>query len=130
VVDQERSGHLLSWHQVQTDEAAAAALRPVKAAGSISEDPVRLCVLGDGATWIWNQVNTLFPTAVQIPDDDHCREHVHKVGALPFIADAVQEQEWVEAMRARLFWGSVDWRSRGYRACSPEIASPPRKSAS
>jgi hypothetical protein len=53
LVDQERIVHLLSWHQGQTDEAAAEALRQVKAAGLIPEEPVRLGVLGDGAKWIW-----------------------------------------------------------------------------
>ena len=90
LVDKERIVHLLSWHQVQTDEEAAEALRQVKAAGLIPEDQVRLCVLGDGAKWIWNQVNALFPTAVQILDYYHCREHVHKVGGLQFGEDAVQ----------------------------------------
>jgi Uncharacterised protein family (UPF0236) len=119
LVDQERIVHLLSWHQVQTDEEAAEALRQVKAAGLIPEDQVRLCVLGDGAKWIWNQVKTLFPTAVQILDYYHCREHVHKVGALQFAAEAVQAQEWVEATMARLFWGYVDWAVEGLQALQP-----------
>jgi transposase len=67
--------HLLSWYQVCRDEDVGAALRRVQEAGLIPEAQVRLCVIGDGAKWIWNQVNTLFPTAVQILDDDHCREH-------------------------------------------------------
>jgi hypothetical protein len=66
VVERERIVHLLSWHQVQTDEEAADALRQVKAAGLSPEDQVRLCVLGDGAKWIWNQVKTLFPTAADL----------------------------------------------------------------
>src|SRR5918999_514262 len=115
----DRIVQVLSWHQVQTDEEAAAALRQVKAAGLIPEDQVRLCVLGDGAKWIWNQVKTLFPTAVQILDYYHCREHVHKVGALQFAKDALQEQEWVEAMMARLFWGYVDWAVEGLQALQP-----------
>jgi hypothetical protein len=119
LVAKERIVHLLSWHQVQTDEEAAEALRQVKAAGLIPEDQVRLCVLGDGAKWIWNQVKTLFPTAVQILDYYHCREHVHKVGALQFAEDAVQEQEWVEATMARLFWGYVDWAVEGLQALQP-----------
>lgn len=119
LVDKERIVHLLSWHQVQTDEEAAEALRQVKAAGLIPEERVRLCVLGDGAKWIWNQVQTLVPTAVQILDYYHCREHVHKVGALQFIEDAVQEQEGVEAMMARLFWGYVDWAISGLQALQP-----------
>jgi hypothetical protein len=119
LVDKERIVHLLSWYQVGCDEDVGAALRQVKEAGLIPEDQVRLCVLGDGAKWIWNQVKALFPTAVQILDYYHCREHVHKVGALQFAEDAVQEQEWVEAMMARLFWGYVDWAIEGLQALQP-----------
>lgn len=119
LVDKERIVHLLSWHQVQTNEEAAEALRQVKAAGLIPEDQVRLCVIGDGAKWIWNQVNALFPTAVQILDYYHCSEHVHKVGGLQFGEDAVQAREWVEAMLARLFWGYVDWAIEGLEIMQP-----------
>jgi Uncharacterised protein family (UPF0236) len=119
LVEKERIVHVLSWHQVQTDEEAAEALRQVKAAGLIPEDQVRLCVLGDGAKWIWKQVKALFPTAVQILDYYHCREHVHHVGGLQFGDDAEQEHEWVEAMMARLFWGYVDWAIEGLEALQP-----------
>jgi hypothetical protein len=84
MVDQERIVHVLSWHQVHTDEGAPEALRQVKAAGLIPEDQGRLCVLDDGAKWIWKQVNAFFPTAVQILDDYHCREHVQQVGRQQF----------------------------------------------
>jgi len=119
LVDKARIVPVLSWHQVQTDEEAAEALRQVKAAGLIPEDQVRLCVLGDGAKWIWKQVKALFPTAVQILDYYHCREHVPKVASLPFGDDVGQEQEWVEAMMARLFWGYVDWAIEGLQALQP-----------
>jgi len=88
----------------------------------IPEDQVRLGVIGDGAKWIWNQVSALFPTAVQILDYDHGSEHVHQVGALPFNEEAVQEQEWVEAIMARLFWGDVDGAIEGLEALQPRDA--------
>lgn len=119
LVDKERIVHVLSWHQVQTDKEVAEALRQVKAAGLIPEDEVRLCVLGDGAKWIWKQVQALFPTAVQILDYYHCREHVHKVGALQFGDNVEKQQEWVEAMMARLFWGYVDWAIEGLQVLQP-----------
>ena len=123
LVDRERIVHRLSWYQVGCDAEVGAALRQVQEAGLIPEDQVRLCVIGDGAKWIWNQVNTLFPTAVQILDYYHCREHVHRVGTLPFGEDAVQAQEWVEAMMARLFWGDVDWAVEGLQALQPRDPS-------
>jgi hypothetical protein len=119
LVDKERIVHLVSWYQVSCDEEVGAALRQVQEAGLIPEDQVRLCVLGDGAKWIWNQVHALFPTAVQILDYYHCSEHVHTVGHLQFSEDAVQAQEWVEAMLARLFWGYVDWAIEGLETLQP-----------
>jgi hypothetical protein len=74
--------HVLSWHQVQTDDELAAALRQVKGAELIPEAQVRWCVIGDGAPGIWKQVHALFPSAIEILDDDHCCEHLHKVAAL------------------------------------------------
>jgi hypothetical protein len=119
LVDKERIVHVLSWYQVYSDEDVGAALKRVKEAGVIPEDRVRLCVLGDGAKWIWNQVNALFPAAVQILDYYHCSEHVHQVGRLQFGDDAAKEQEWVEAMMARLFWGYVHWAIEGLEALQP-----------
>ena len=63
------------------EEDVGAALRRVQEAGVSPQDPVRLCVIGDGAKWIWNQVKARFPPAGQILDDDHCREQVHTGGA-------------------------------------------------
>jgi hypothetical protein len=119
LVERERIVHLLSWYQVHKDEDVGAALRRVQEAGLIPEAQVRMCVLGDGAKWIWNQVSALFPTAVQILDYYHCREHVHKVASLQFGEDTGQEQEWVEAMMARLFWGYVHWAIEGLEALQP-----------
>jgi hypothetical protein len=119
LVDKARIVHVLSWYQVGSDEDVGAALKRIQEAGLIPEDQVRLCVIGDGAKWIWNQVTALFPTAVQILDYYHGSEHVHTVGHLQFHEEAVQEQEWVEALRARLFWGYVDWAIEGLEALQP-----------
>jgi hypothetical protein len=72
-----------SWHQVQTDEATAEALRPIKAAGLIPEEDVRLWVIADGARWIWTPAQALFPSAGEILAYDHGRAPLHKVAALP-----------------------------------------------
>jgi hypothetical protein len=119
VVDRERIVPLLSWYQVGRDEEVGAALRQVQEAGGIPEDQVRLCVIGDGAKWIGNQVKMLFPTAVQIVAYYHCRVPVHTVGGLQVAEDAVQAQAWVEAMMARLCWGYVDWAIEGLQALQP-----------
>jgi hypothetical protein len=82
LIAEDRIVQVLSWHQVQTDEQAAEALRQVKAAGLIPAAEVRLCVIADGARWIWKQAQALFPSAVEILDYYHCSERLHKVATL------------------------------------------------
>jgi hypothetical protein len=121
-VDRERIVQRLSWYPVCRDEDVGAALRRVQEAGLIPEAQVRLGVIGDGAKWIWNQVSALFPPAVQMLDDDPGREHGHQVASRPWGDDAVQEQAWVEATRARLFWGDVHGALEGWQALPPRDA--------
>jgi hypothetical protein len=76
LIDQERIVQVLSWHQIQDDEAIGKALKQINVAGLIPEDRVRLCVIGDGAPWIWNQIKELFPSAHQVLDYYHCAERL------------------------------------------------------
>ena len=78
-MDGERIVHVLSWHQVQTEDQLGEALNQIKEAGVIPEDQVRLCVVADGASWIWKHVKALFPHACQVLDYYHCAEYIHKV---------------------------------------------------
>jgi Uncharacterised protein family (UPF0236) len=119
LIDEERIEHVLSWHQVQTDEEMADALRQVKAAGLLPEDQVRLCVIADGAPWIWKQVQGLFPAAVEILDYYHCCEHLHKVAVLQYGTHPERQHEWYEAALARLFWGEVQGVIWGLQRMKP-----------
>jgi hypothetical protein len=118
----DRIVQVLSWHQVQTDEEAAAALQQVKATGLIPEEEVRLCVMADGARWIWKQVQALFPSAVEILDYYHCSKHVHTVAALQYGAHPERQREWCEAALARLFWGEVHGVIWGLQRMKPSDA--------
>jgi hypothetical protein len=118
----DRIVQVLSWHQVQTDEEAAEALRQVQAAGLIPEAQVRLCVLADGARWIWKQAHALFPSAVEILDYYHCSEHLHKVAVLQYGAHPARQQEWYEAALARLFYGEVHGGIWGLQRMKPTDA--------
>jgi hypothetical protein len=113
---------VLSWHQVQTDDEAAEALRQLKAAGLIPEEEVRLCVIADGARWIWNQAQVLFPSAVEILDYYHCSERVHKVAALQYGVHPERQREWCEAALARLFYGEVHGVIWGLQRMQPTDA--------
>lgn len=108
LVDGERIVHLLSWHQVQNEEELAASLKGVKGAGLIDETSVRLCVIADGALWIWNRVRELFPTAREILDFYHCSGYIHEVASNQYMDTPLKAMEWVEATMARLFCGEGD----------------------
>src|SRR5262249_16570714 len=106
LLDGERIVQVLSWHQVQTEEDVAEALQQVKEAGLIPEDTVRLSVLGDGAAWIWQHIQALFPQACQGLDSYHCAEYLHKV-ANAQESDSLHALQWVEAPLTRLYMGKV-----------------------
>lgn len=107
LVDGQRIVHLISWHQVQTDEELADALRQVKDAGLIPQEGVRLCVVADGAKWIWKHVKALFPSAVQVLDYYHCSEHLFKMASVQFSDHPEKQTEWIETTISRLFCGEL-----------------------
>jgi hypothetical protein len=106
LLDGERIVHVLSWHQVQNEEQLGEALKQIKEAGLIPEAQVRLCVVCDGAEWIWKHVQTLFPQARQVLDYYHCAQYLHRVAKTHY-GTAGQAIEWVEATMTRLYLGKV-----------------------
>ena len=106
LLDGDRLVQLLSWHQVQSEAQVGQALKQVKEAGLIPEDQVRLCVVGDGASWIWKYIHSLFPQARQVLDYYHCAEYLHKVAKAHY-GTSVQALQWVEATLTRLYLGQV-----------------------
>jgi hypothetical protein len=118
LLDGERIVHLLSWHQVQTEEQLGEALRQVKDAGLMPDEPVRLCVVCDGAEWIWKHVQALFPHACQVLDYYHCAEYLHKVAKAQY-GQTIQALEWVEATLTRLYMGKMGTVLGGLRRIQP-----------
>jgi hypothetical protein len=118
LIDDERIVHLLSWHQVQNEEQLGDALKQVQEAGLIPEDQVRLCVVCDGASWIWKHVASLFPSARQVLDYYHCKEYLHKVAKVHYDSPE-RALEWVEATLTRLYLGKVGWVLGGLRRMQP-----------
>ena len=58
-------------------------------------------VIGDGAEWIRNLVETHFPGAIQIVDLYHARQHLWEVARALFPNDAVQQKAWVKIHQKR-----------------------------
>lgn len=106
LLDGERIVHLLSWHQIQTEAQVGEALEQVKEAGLIPEDRVRLCVVCDGAPWIWDHVETLFPKAQQVLDYYHCSDYLHRMAKVQY-GECEQALQWVEATLTRLYLGKI-----------------------
>jgi uncharacterized protein (DUF1499 family) len=126
LVDDDRIVHVLSWHQIQDHEELFAALRQIKEAGLIPEDQLRLCVVADGAHWIWQGVRQLFPSAEMILDYYHCAERVHQVATVHYGDQPEQALEWVEGTMARLFAGEVAgvmWGLQRMRPASAQAAA-------
>ena len=118
LLDDERLIHVLSWHQVQSEDDLGKALKKIKDEGLIPEDTVRLCVIGDGAEWIWKHVQALFPDATQVLDYSHCSEYLHKVAYAQY-GHTLQALEWVEATLTRLYQGQVSAVLGGLRRMQP-----------
>ena len=118
LLDDDRIVHVLSWHQVQSENDVGKALKKIKDEGLIPEDTVRLCVIGDGADWIWKNVQALFPEACQVLDYYHCSEYLHKVAYAQY-GHTLQALEWVEATLTRLYQGHVRAVLGGLRHMQP-----------
>jgi Uncharacterised protein family (UPF0236) len=106
LIDGERIVHLISWHQIQHEAELAEALKAVKEANLIPEDRVRLCVICDGASWIWEHVESLFSSARQVLDYYHCSDYLHRMAKAQY-GDTQQAHEWVEATLTRLYLGNI-----------------------
>lgn len=68
----------------------------------------RRVVLGDGAPWIWNIADSLFPDAIQIVDRYHAKEHLHQVAKAIWGADSPSAKTWAKERCAELDDGRLD----------------------
>jgi hypothetical protein len=67
----------------------------------------QLVVIGDGAAWIWNLADELFPAATQIVDLYHAREHLHDLANLANRLLAGHRDDWLTARLEELDAGDV-----------------------
>lgn len=68
----------------------------------------QLVALGDGAVWIWNLADELFPAATQIVDLYHAREHVHELATLAARLLRGHRPDWLAARLAELDAGDIE----------------------
>lgn len=67
-----------------------------------------VCVLGDGALWIWNIAEEHFYGATQIVDLYHAREHYWNVAKACFGQNKEKLHQWTEERRSDLDDGRVE----------------------
>jgi hypothetical protein len=67
----------------------------------------QLVVLGDGAVWIWNIADELFPAATQIVDLYHAREHIHELATLATRLLRGSHPDWLAERLAELDAGDI-----------------------
>jgi hypothetical protein len=67
----------------------------------------QLVVLGDGAVWIWNIADSLFPAATQIVDLYHAREHVHDLAILATRLLRGSQPDWLAERLNELDSGDI-----------------------
>ncbi len=72
-----------------------------------AEQARRLCIIGDGAAWIWNIAEEYFPGATQIVDLYHAREHYWNVARSFFYEGSKMLYIWTEKRKKELDEGNV-----------------------
>lgn len=68
----------------------------------------KVVFIGDGAQWIWNMCDELFPDAVQILDFYHLSENVHKFGEYLYPDNDSRRKQWVEKTLNEIKKGDID----------------------
>lgn len=81
-------------------------------------------ILGDGAPWIWNLVAEHFPTAVQIVDLWHAKQHVWQVANAVFGANTATGAAWAKQQCQLLEEGNIEALVEAI-ALLPSIPPPP-----
>jgi len=115
LVGQERITQIMSWHEIANEKEFGEALK--FAATLIPTDRVRIGLVADGASWIWNHLKKAFPTGKEILDYYHCSEHIHKVAEIQYKDDENQQALWIESTMARLNEGDVGSVIWGLDSC-------------
>ena len=59
-------------------------------------------LMGDGAEWIWNLAVEQFPSAIQIVDLYHARQHLWEVVRKLFPQDEAKQKAWMKVHQKRL----------------------------
>ena len=65
----------------------------------------RMATLGDGAPWIWNLVEELFPGAIQIVDRFHAKQHLSELSKALYGLTSPRAAQWAQRRHEELASG-------------------------
>lgn len=68
----------------------------------------QIVVLGDGAPWIWNLAAMHFPSAIEIVDLYHAREHLLELAKVVYGPGSREEKQWADRRIEELDEGNVE----------------------
>jgi hypothetical protein len=85
------------------------------------EKAKKVCVIGDGAQWIWNIADFYFHGAIQIIDLYHAREHYWKVARKMFPDDNKKLKAWTSRRRKELDLGDVEKVIAAMKRLAPSL---------
>ncbi len=71
------------------------------------EQCARRAVLGDGAPWIWNLAQELFPGAIEIVDRFHVKQHLSDVAKALYPTAPRRARQWAEQRHQQLDAGRL-----------------------
>ena len=79
-----------------------------------------MVVIGDGALWIWNIAQELFPRATQIVDRFHVKQHLSDVAKHLYGANSQQAKDWAQRRHDELDAGRLTDLLRALRRHAAE----------
>lgn len=79
-------------------------------------------IIGDGAEWIWNLAEQHFPSAIQIVDLYHARQHLWELAHALYPNGEAKQKRWMIRQQSKLDAGEIEKLVRSLR--SLETADP------
>ena len=116
----ERIIHIASWHQIKDLSEFKEDIALI--VSRIPQDKVKICILGDGAHWIWNLSKEYLPDGIEILDYYHCSEHVFGTAFCQY-GETLKACEWAESVLIRLGLDMVDSVIAGLKRMKPANAN-------
>ncbi len=109
---------IASWHQIQDADEFSRDLNI--AAGRIPRDKVRICLLGDGAPWVWRCMEEAFPGSRQILDYYHCMEHLYALAEAQYGDDPDHALSWVIGAIGHIYYDETGQVIGGLKRMKPK----------